>query len=134
MELLREDGTRKPGGISGGGGAHDSVLRDELAFVLITMTLVASYFGDPPMVKRTALSIVDDVFGATANTNSKTLSPPEDEDHEASEATVDSDRFTAQSENPSLPSAEAAARLARHPLIERYIRGELAGVSSQPHA
>lgn len=131
MELLRDD-TKKPGDTSSS-GSDGSVSRHELAFVLITMTLVASYFGDPPMVKRTALSIVDDVFTSTSTSNKTLSKPPEDDESEASE-TVESDDSLTQAESSSLPMTEAAARLAQHPLIDQYTRGQLVGVSAQPHA
>lgn len=130
MELLRDD-TTKPEDTSS--SSDGSVSRHELTFVITTMTLVASYFGDPPMVKRTALSIVDDVFTATSTSNKTLSKPPEDNENEAAE-TVESADSPTQAESSSLPVTEAVARLAQHPLIDQYIRGQLVGVSAQLHA
>lgn len=75
-----------------------SLTREDLAFAALTMTSVASYFGDPSMTKVTVESIANDVFAPTA------ASPGEVED--------------------ALSASELVARTAEHPLVCQYVQSQ----------
>lgn len=108
---------------------HESpqaISQDDLAFVLHTMNQTATYFGDPAVVRKTVLSVVEDVFASKSTIDAL---PQEAEQQ---------DEFTAkpdESSRPLLSNAEVAARVVEHPLVDQYVRGHLsASVSSLLHA
>lgn len=105
FELLQEEKSHEEQWVS----------KDDVVFVLHTMNQTATYFGDPAVMQKTVLALVDDVFGQNDTARAERIQEVGQFAHAVSNAGTSS--------SPLLQSAEAAARVVQHPLVEQYLRG-----------
>ncbi|TYZ68179.1 hypothetical protein PybrP1_000982 [[Pythium] brassicae (nom. inval.)] len=93
------------------------ISKDDVVFVLHTMNQTATYFGDPVVMRRTVLSVVDDVFALRDSAGVDLIQG----DVQQADPALKSEA----SSGPALPSPEVAARVVQHPVVEQYLQGQL---------